>query len=107
MEGEQQVTLQIVDIEHIEHDIDFALAEFAHHVGFLGRIGVETVSAGEVDKSQGAPLKGGLSHHARHRDAGIVARAFVTAGSGIKHGGFSTIRVAHKGDGQGAISLRT
>ena len=106
MEGEEEIALQIVHIKHIEHHVDVAFAEFAHHIGFFGRIGAERISAGEVDKSDGATVVGDFSHHARHRDAGIVACALVSTRECIEYRGFSAVGIANQSHRNGAFSLR-
>lgn len=79
LEGEEEISLQIVHIKHIEHHVDVPLAEFTHHIGFFGRIGAERISAREVDEADGAAVVGDFSHHARHRDPSVVACALVSS----------------------------
>ena len=79
LKREQQVALQIIDVEHIDDDVDFPLRQFVGHVGLLWAEGFERIGAGKVDDAHEMAANGGPSLNARNRHAGIVARSLVAA----------------------------
>ena len=105
LQGEQQVALQVVHIEHVDHRVDFALQELAHHISLLRRVGAQRVGARQIDKSHGAPVDVCFAHHTGHRHPRIVTRAFVSAGERVEHRGLSAVGIAHKCHRDGALSL--
>ena len=104
LHGEQQVALEVVHVDHVEHHVHLAFRQLVHHVCLVGAERVERVSAGQVDDAQFAAVEFGMSLHARHGHAGIVARAFVSAAGGVEEGRFAAVGVAHEGDGQRVLA---
>ena len=106
LEREQEVALQVGGVEHVDDGVDAPALQFVGHVGFFGTESAQGVSAGQVDQPDSAPFEDHLAHHAAHRHAAVVARAFVPAGRGVEERGLAAVGVAHQRDGDGAVGFR-
>ena len=99
LRGEVEVALQIGGDHRIDDHVGGAFGDVFAHETLLGRVGRQSVGAGQVGHLEPVAAVVARAALGPHRHAAVVAHMLVTARDGVEKRRLAAVRVAHQGDG--------